>query len=240
MKSHYPRNNEIQRTMIFFVFWISFFTAMYFLAGCESSRHLNKNSIQTEQEKTVDSSSYWKKLYTEFTQTHEEEKKELNSQLQFKESNEEELYKAFENVQDLFIEKGVLTESLNKRIRSIFDSLKNNPCKPQLVVKPDGEIHASGLRSADIGFLSLKSKTEFLERQLAKEKMNSYSLSEKLKKEEKNKTVVVEKKFMSSWWIWYLAGVLSAVLLIVFFIWKNRKAINEQLEADNIHYKLKK
>ena len=201
-------------------------------SGCTSTKDVNKSSSTTEEKRTVDSASFWKRKAIESDSIATELKKEMNSQLEFQEEGTEELSNAFDQVKDLFYKSGLLNDTLNKRLKLIFDSLKNNPCKNSLTTNADGSFTAIGLKRANLQLLESSRKIELLNSQLEEE------INKRIKVEEENKTVqsqkiVVKERsflgFLNQWW-WILVIVATAFFILGFRIcWKYKDKIRAEL-----------
>jgi hypothetical protein len=187
-------------------------TIIIVFASCTSTKHIETSSVLTEEKKIIDSSSYWKLKLSNLKLLSEEHQKELKSQLEFQESNGEQLVEAFENVQDLFIEKGLLSDSLNTRLKVIFDSLKNFPCKSKLIYRADGSIEATGLKYANFQLDESNRKIEILKQEKDEEINKRVHSEELLKIEIANKKMDKKTKVLS--WIMFL--VVGYILGIFF------------------------
>lgn len=194
-----------------------FVIALIALSGCSGTKAIESTTSATEEKTTVDSSAYYK-LQAETTKEKlEESLKKVAADLAFYQDNNDELARAFENVQDLFIEKGILSDSLNQRLRSIFDSLKNNPCKPKLEVRSDGSWIASGVKNANFELLEQNRKIEVLTEQLEAEINTRLLISEEKKQLET--ALQIEKKrgvtffgaLLKIWWLLLIVAIGSAI-----------------------------
>lgn len=216
----------------FFIISIAIVIAVFliFMLGCSSSKKIESSSVITEEKNIIDSSSYWKLKFTDLKLLSEEHQKELKSQLEFQESNGEQLVEAFENVQDLFIEKGLLSDSLNTRLKVIFDSIKNHPCKSSLETKADGSIKATGLKSAQIDFSQWNNRLELMQAQTEEETNKRLYVEEQLKIEIANKKVDKKTKLFSQWWIWFIL-IIAGFVGGFWTCWKYKKKIENEINS---------
>lgn len=190
---------EIKRTLMFYGFWIGFIVLIFLLASCESSKHMDKSAKSVESETKIDSSAYYHEQVDQLQRKLDEELKSKKTGITF-----------------------------NPARQPIHTTTYQADCPPcaanEILIKPDGSIHAKG----DINSFALQEdhyKKQILElideREL--EINRRMTAEEKLKEAEKNKTVVKETRVLTSWWMWYLAGCLTMIVLAVWLKWKHNK-----------------
>jgi hypothetical protein len=215
------------------LYWLIALAFAFAIGSCSSTKKTEQSIDISEEKKSVDSSSYWKQQHEELKLVVDEQQKEMNSRLQFYEGNQDELANALNEVQVMFFQSGIYSDSLQRRLRKIFDSLKNNPCKSKLIYKADGSIEAFGLRSANLQLEQSNKRIELLTDQLETEISKRIRLEDEMKAAEMRTST--EKQRGISGWIWSLWGIALIVMYVFGFwtCWKYKDAIQEQLDSEN-------
>ena len=196
----------------FLFYWILFIIIL-FIGSCTSTKDLDKSKTNDQEERTIDSASYWKQKHDQLKISLQEEQKDFHSALQFQEENTNGILEAFEKVKDLLSQKELSEDAISKRLHGIFDSLKNNPCRNSITTNANGSFTATGVKSANLDLFVLNSKLQLATDQLETEINKRMKLEEELKTERSEKKVVKETKVLTSWWMWYLAGCITIIAL---------------------------
>lgn len=227
MKTHQLKTDN------FFLYWIIALCIACAFANCTPVKKTSSSSTTTtEENKTAEENTSWKQKYDALKITADEQVKELNSSLQFHEENTNGIISAFEDVQALFEEKNILSDSLNDRLHAIFDSLKNSPCKNKLIYRSDGTFEAFGLKSANLQLEQSNKKIELLTDQLETEINKRIKIEDDLKLVQSTKST--EKKRGIPIWLWSLWGIIVIIAFVCGFwlCWKYKDAIQEQLDSE--------
>lgn len=208
------------------------------LTGCflfkKSIKDKEKTNTTVENKNVVDSSAFWKERYHDLLFISNEEKSQLSSALEFQSGNQEILVDAFSRVKALLDAAGYKSDSLDNKIRKIFDSLKNSPCKNSLEIDNKGNLKATGLKSANLEFLQLKSQIAELIDEREREISKRLYVEDQLKLEQSTKTVVKKSKPMAGFFI--LVALIFYVLGSVYpakKLWAQTKVLFKLLITKN-------
>lgn len=198
------------------------FIILWAFSGCTGSKELVKNETKKVEEVKIDSTEYYKEQYNTYRLKTEAEAQDMNYRLAFEQHNTDALLYEFGALQELYLDKTLSLDSLNKRLRKIFDSISRMPCKSTLKVDSKGGFEATGVSSFNLELLLQKYTTDLYKDSLSKERELRLQAEKKVRTKDEVKTIV--KKQNNFWW-GFVAGFLTCLALIVGLnIWAKRIA----------------
>jgi hypothetical protein len=209
------------------------------LSGCSHTKNLSQSSSTVDQNKSIDSSYYWKKKALESDSIATELKKEMNADLEFEEESSENVDVFLDQLKNLFYKNGLLGDTLDKRLKLIFDSIKRNPCKNSLTTNADGSFTATGLKRASLQLLESNKKIELLSSQLEEEINKRIKVEDAMKTVQSQKVVVKKTSllgFLNQWWWILVLGVTGGFVIGFRICWKYKDKIRADMaNTDESH-----
>lgn len=187
------------------------FIVAVLLNSCTSSKTVTKSTSTSNEEVKIDSTEHYKELLINERLRYEYEKSDLITRLGFEQHNTDALLYEFGEMQKLYFDKDLTMDSLNRRLRKIFDSVRNTPCKSTLKVDNKGNFEATGVKNFNLDLAVLKITTELYKDSLSKERSLRLQVEKALAQTSQTKTTV--KKSGRFWW-GFAFGFISCLAIV--------------------------